>query len=202
MRPRAFLRSCGRRGIVLVFTILVMILLLVITLGFATFTTADAKASDANWEQTTCYYLAEAGLDYSLFLIKRNMAVYPAKSGQLLGVSPGALVNLAINTTGRTGQDHVLLSDLSYTTTNDWLGAAKYVGGFHVSVTGAVVSGTQVTISVTSVGSIRAKQGADYTQFSTWRARAQRTVLASIMIDSSDTAQNRLCVEKYYEKFR
>lgn len=179
-----------------------MLLLMVITLGFATFTTADAKATDANWEQTTCYYLAEAGLDYGLFLLKRNMAVYPSKANQILGVNAGGLVNLATNAAGKSGQDHVLLSDLSYTTSNDWMGATAYSGGFHIRISGVVLSGSQYSIYLTSTGSIRSRASADYTQFSTWRARAQRTVQMLVRIDTSDTAQNRFSVERYYEKFR
>jgi len=77
--PAAPVRHRGaRRGIALFLVISILLILTIVATGFAAFISADMKASQTNYEQTECYFLAEAGIDYAIFLLKHNMTVYPA----------------------------------------------------------------------------------------------------------------------------
>jgi hypothetical protein len=51
--------------------------MMVMTMGFASYTMQDYFVSKTFQQSNTCFYLASAGMDYVSYLIKHNMLIYP-----------------------------------------------------------------------------------------------------------------------------
>lgn len=212
-----------RRGVALVTVILVMLILMVVSAGFVGFTTQDMRASEATVQATTCYNLAEAGLNYGVYLLQSNMLIYPTStlnkgpsSSSFYPASPGGIVNC--KQTLPNGQEHVVVSDVSYFNTNDnWMSGDRYCGSCRVtySATGAV-SGGAWTITFNSVGFIKAipsgRNTSDITQYyditntTNWSTvLAQRTLHLQVVCDNNATNtsfKNQIKVGQFYEEFR
>jgi len=115
----------------LVLVIMVMMIVVVIAAGFTAFTTSDLRTADSQIDATTSYFLAEAGLQYGLNMIQRNLSIYPSSTRD--GQNAGSVVNMIDNSSGGyTGEEHVVISDVSYTSSENWLSGYRYAGTFVV----------------------------------------------------------------------
>lgn len=158
-----------------------MVILMVVASGFVAFTAQDLKTSDISVESTTTYYLAEAGLDYGLWLLKYNMSVFPWQNLSITMPAGNGWTTSASNkpdnfaqwdgshTLGDTinlsaassiAKEHVVISDLTYRsaasvgyTTNWWTGP-RLIGTFRVTQ-GVTTTSTPYTLTLTSTGYIR-----------------------------------------------
>lgn len=168
-------RSPRRRGLSLLLVVSVMLILIVVATGFAAFTSQDMRASQATYEQNETYFLAEAGIDYGLFLLKHSLLAYPNPPAAWVDGRAQALYNADLNTTTATGggtgldlrgalinagsayggQEHVVISDLGYVPANNWMSPVRTCGTFLLkqSVTGT--AGGNYTVTFTSTGYIK-----------------------------------------------
>lgn len=142
----------------------ILLILTVIATGFAAFTTADMKASQATYQESEAYFMAEAGLNYATFLLKHSMLVYPcppatwvdgrtnndydvticaAASGsgaETSGLPSGTYSSNPSYGPGyivniANGQEFVVISTEDYSQANDVYGAVNYCGSFKLSMT-------------------------------------------------------------------
>jgi hypothetical protein len=223
--PALGARHRGRRprGVALVTVILVMLIMMVVSAGFVAFTTQDLRASDSTVQATSCYNLAEAGLNYGVFLLQSNMLIYPTSTlnkgpstSAFYPASPGGIINL--KQTLPNGQEHVVVSDVSYFSSADnWMSRDRYCGSFRLtySATGAV-SGGAWTVTFNSVGFIKSipsgRNTTDITQYydiantTNWSTVvAQRTLHMQVVCDNNSTNssfKNQIRVGQFYEEFR
>ncbi len=268
-----------------------MLILAVITTGFAAFTVQDLKASQATYEDTEAYYLAESGIDYGVFLVKHGMTIYPAPPvnssgsqyqwvdgldgykyelrnftpptylplmgpgtslpppgrrtspsatlsstssalydaawpithptlGDQTGTSndlPGSIINIMMpNSTTPGGQEFVVVDDIAYANSSNWMTNVRECGSFHLSaypVTIPTTDGPPV-LDITAVGYVRqipadvtTTQIAAYQNTNTtgdqavqsWPVLAQRTVHALIV---PNVVNHRVQVQEYNEEYR
>lgn len=256
----------GRRGIAIILVLSMLLILVVITTGFAAYISQDMKDSQTAYEQTETYFLAESGIDYAMFLIKHSLTVYPAPpvhswltpttswldgrnttkgnwqyqafpayngevnpnaaggvgAGAAAGVNadpgpnaqaPGSLISLQdmgdVNNPS-LGEEMVVVSDLAYAPSFDWLNAGKYCGTFQVkqNVSGA---GPTYTINITSTGFIKKlpptlngpSQPNDYHGSANFTIVAQRTLFAqaTVYVGNSPGSQ-RIQLQVFSEAFR
>ena len=173
-------RAERRRGLSLVLVISVMLILIVVATGFAAFTSQDMRTSQAVYEQNETYFLAEAGIDYGLFLLKHSMLVFPnppsawadgraqalynadnntaTNTGGGVGLDlRGSLINAAQSFGGNSypGQEYVVISDLGYVPANNWMGGVRTCGTFLLKQSVAGAAGGNYTITFTSTGYIK-----------------------------------------------
>ena len=209
------LKRRAQRGLALVTVILIMLILMVVSAGFVAFTTYDLRASDSTVQGTTCYNLAEAGLNYGLFLIRNNMTVFPiSASDTTFGTSPGKVLNL--KQTLPSGQEHVVISDLAFNSQNDnWMSADRYCGSFKLTMSATGPATGMWTVQLNSVGFIKSipsgRSTTDPTQYydisttGTWSTvLAQRTLHMIVNVDTnvSATPKNQINIQQFYEEFR
>lgn len=211
---RGSLRRSRRRGVSLVLVMSVILILTVVATGFVAFTSQDMKASQTTYEQNETYFLAEAGIDYGLFLLKHNMLVYPAApaawvdgratilydagwpviSGRTDGDANldlrGSLISLNRNTSP-PGQEHVVIADLGYTPANNWMNYPGTCGTFTLTQQVGAPSGNAYTITFTSTGAIKAipsgtvtTNPSAYANVATWTIVSQRTVQAQVTVNN------------------
>lgn len=157
-----------------------MLILIVVATGFAAFTSQDMRTSQATYEQNETYFLAEAGIDYGLFLLKHSMLVFPnppatwvdgraqplydadlnywtQTGGTLSSIYGFDKVGVLINGgTASGGQENVVISDLSVPTSN-WMSAVRTCGTFLLkySVAETPLGSRNYTITFTSTGYIK-----------------------------------------------
>jgi len=67
-----------KRGVALISVLLILSIMLALTMGFVWFTMQDHMNSLAFHHGKVSFYLASAGQDYVLYLIKHNMLIYPS----------------------------------------------------------------------------------------------------------------------------
>ncbi|MCE1247139.1 MAG: hypothetical protein LWY06_10885 [Firmicutes bacterium] len=82
-----------RKGIALISVLLILTAMMVMTMGFASYTMQDYFVSKTFQQSNTCFYLASAGLDYFVYLLKHNLLVYPYfpySNAQVIGVNSGS----------------------------------------------------------------------------------------------------------------
>ena len=153
-----------KRGIALISVLLILSAMMVLTMGFATFTTTDHFISKAYNSSAVTLYLAQGGLEYVQFLIKHNMLIFPGwpPRGADEGVADedgdgytdpyadqakihqgykcvGEAINLYPQIGGDHGEEHLVISQLSWgDDTGNWayeiLGSNNFCGTFHVKV--------------------------------------------------------------------
>ncbi|MCD4784604.1 MAG: hypothetical protein K8T10_12355 [Candidatus Eremiobacteraeota bacterium] len=66
-----------QKGIALIAVLMLLMAMMVLTMGFAHYTLQDHITSKSFHSANMCFYLAQAGLEYSMFLLKHNLLVYP-----------------------------------------------------------------------------------------------------------------------------
>jgi len=66
-----------QKGIALIAVLMLLMAMMVLTMGFAHYTLQDHITSKSFHSANICFYLAQAGLEYSMFLVKHNLLVYP-----------------------------------------------------------------------------------------------------------------------------
>jgi hypothetical protein len=218
-RPYLTAHSRKRRGLSLLLVISILVILVVIATGFVAFTTQDMKASQTNYEQNECYFLAESGIDYGLFLLKHSMTVYPAPptawvdghtpvnydaDGDGTADQPGAFVDLAQG----KNPEHVVISDLGYSPSQNWMSPVKTCGSFLLQQN-VTSSGSTYTVQLTSTGFIRSipNNGTNYSDFanvSNWTIIARRTIQAKVDLVAGSTITSRqgLLLKEFNETFR
>jgi len=214
-----------------VLVILVMLILIIIVTGFTAFTTQDVKTADVSMDAATCYYLAEAGIDYGVYLIKHNLSIYPS-AGYAGGIGQnsaytkaGAVMNLSydyetnVNDLDVVRQEHIVISNLAYPQMN-WMSVTSLCGTFAVKYDLAKCTFTPAsgpaTVVLQSTGYIRQMPsslasstnllGVSITNRN-WPIKAQRTVsmklrIATTSASISSSARPYMTVEKFFEKFR
>lgn len=220
-----------KSGVALVATLLVMLIVMVMAVGFVFFTVNDMVVSKNIIDAVTTLNLAEAGIDYAIFLAKHNMTMYP---GTYAGVTNDvsdfpagyAVYNAAyygsssqiyyngqiikLNQTAGAGQEHVVVSSLSYGGDN-YLSEGNHCGTFELRISSTSDTGTKRNIVFESIGRVRAIPARftgtpDWTTMKdgTWTEKARRTVYAQITLqsDSSQNQGSELFIKTYYEKFR
>ena len=116
----------GRRaGVALISALMVMVILMIIASAFVHLTARDVRSSQTVGDSLTTLYLAEAGIEYAIWLNKHNMNVYPARAYDYNrdGVSDarGSAVSILKPTLGsdRETQEHVVVNDLAFS--DNWL---------------------------------------------------------------------------------
>ena len=67
-----------KRGVALISVLLILSFMLALTLGFVWYTMQDHMTSIAFHHSNICFYLAQAGQDYVLYLMKHNMMIFPS----------------------------------------------------------------------------------------------------------------------------
>ncbi|MFP4497978.1 MAG: hypothetical protein ACLFQV_07155 [Vulcanimicrobiota bacterium] len=204
----------SQKGIALISVLMVLTMLMVITMGFATFTTTDFTISQSYKGSTTCYYLAQAGLEYTRYLVSHNMLIYPMAPNLAGIVDPNhnaiAIASNTYMTDGYkpVGEEHMVISDLAFTGTDagsgegeveQMLGRSDYFGTFQVSVhekkdtlSGATTDDR--VLYVKSVGKIRSKNGndpatMDYTDNTLFPIIQQRTLLMRMPFRTNITTE-------------
>lgn len=71
------MKQMRNRGIALISVLLILSAMMVLTMGFATFTATDHIISKAYHRSAVTLYLAQAGLEYAMYLLKHNMLIFP-----------------------------------------------------------------------------------------------------------------------------
>lgn len=196
------------KGVALISVLLVLMSLMVLTMGFAAFTTSDHVRSKAYQSQVITFYLAQAGLEYVHYLITHNMLVFPI--GTKTSGTPytdtsvpgqhylhyGEASNAYLNhDNNNPGEEHLVISSLSWGDTDDnlvhWiLDNNDMCGTFEIKVkerdddnSGDLNSRV---LYVKSVGKVREiKPGHNpltesYTNDANFPVRAQRTLYTRI----------------------
>lgn len=144
------------KGVALIAVLLILMALLVLSMGFAAFTTTDHTISSSYHLSAVTFYLAQAGLEYSQYLIKHNMLIFPGWPPQHTdGVRPyadpslpsqgysyvGQAENSYHTTTTGQGEEHLVIWDRSWSSTATWseafniLGSNSACGTFELKIT-------------------------------------------------------------------
>lgn len=66
-----------QKGIALIAVLMLLMAMMVLTMGFAHYTLQDHITSKSFHSANICFYLAQAGLEYTMFLVKHNLLIYP-----------------------------------------------------------------------------------------------------------------------------
>lgn len=167
-----------RRGVALVSALMVMVIIVILSGAFVAMTASDVRTSQSAGDSLVTLYLAEAGVEYAMWLNKHNLAIYPNASPSYdTGFEtsnedgagndqPGSVVTLTIPTetpaggvasAGDKAQEHILLNDLALADAIDWFTRDKFCGTFQVYQTVTVDPGDAdaYIVKITSVGRIR-----------------------------------------------
>ncbi len=201
------------RGIALIAVLLVLSALMVLTMGFATFTAADHTVSKTYHQSIVTLYLAQAGLEYAQYLLKHNMLIFPAFQLNADGNHP--YVNYNLPSQGYAypgeasnlyqGEEHLVISQLSWGSGSaNWvyqiLGDNSYCGTFYVKVTEkeddnvTPSNPAKRVLYIKSVGKIRlvppghdpTSTSEDFTDDNTYPVKAQRTLIMRIPYTQND----------------
>jgi len=66
-----------KRGVALISVLLILSFMMALTMGFVWYTMQDHLSSVAFNHANICFYLAQAGQEYVMFLMKHNMMIFP-----------------------------------------------------------------------------------------------------------------------------
>ena len=217
------------RGVALISALMVMVIMVIIASAFVQLTARDVRSSKTAGDTLMTLYLAEAGIEYALWVTKHNMNVYPSVAydvnpwdASATAVQRGSVISLIPTASGST-QEHVVINDLSYEGDN-WLGQTSYCGTFQVSQV-LSRSGTTITATITSIGRVRevpagwnwatgdlrAALPDSPSPFN--RVRSQRTITSTFQLDMNtdiltstqipaNSKSAAVREAKWYEKFR
>lgn len=214
-------RPARPRGVALISGLMVLVILLIIASAFVHLTARDVRSSQTVGDSLLTLYLAEAGLEYAMWLNKHNMALYPSFSYD--GMSAGEISNLLV-ASGGTPHERVLLNDLAFDdrfdATDAWLRNNHHCGTFEVRQTVEQASGsTNIWIvRIVSIGRVRQvpqdwsweSEVLDRTDLASadWKVRSKRTLYAEVRVDTSPGALTDLTKSaeieeaRWYERFR
>ena len=212
-------------GVALVSALMLMVIILIIASAFVHLTARDVRSARTVGDSLLTMYLAEAGIEWAMWMNKHNMDMYPSDSYDINddGASDarGSVVWLLKNNLV-TPQEHVLVNDLSFDSYDNWLAKVEHCGTFQVSQTVTQDAGyaSQWIIKITSIGRIR-KVPSGWVWSSTtlntsdlasanWALRSQRTLTAEVKINTdvstapsvSYSTQPRVEEQRWYELFR
>ena len=221
-------RPARPRGVALISGLMVLVILLIIASAFVHLTARDVRSSQTVGDSLLTLYLAEAGLEYAMWLNKHNMALYPSitynekhPDDTPYVISPGEISNLLVGD-GGTAQERVLLNDLAFDdrfdATDAWLRHNHHCGTFEVRQTVEQASGsTNIWIvRIVSIGRVRQvpqdwsweSDVLDRTDLASadWKVRSKRTLYAEVRVDTSTgtltTEPAEIEEARWYERFR
>lgn len=215
-------RPARPRGVALISGLMVLVILLIIASAFVHLTARDVRSSQTVGDSLLTLYLAEAGLEYAMWLNKHNMALYPSFTYD--GMSAGEVSNLLV-ASGETAHERVLLNDLAFDdrfdATDAWLRNNHHCGTFEVRQTVEQASGsTNIWIvRIVSIGRVRQvpqdwsweSEVLDRTDLASadWKVRSKRTLYAEVRLDTSTgtltdptTEPAEIEEARWYERFR
>jgi len=72
------LKIRNKQGVALISVLLILTIMMSLTLGFVWYTMQDHFISVAHQHSNACTYLAQAGVEYVLYLMKHNMMIFPS----------------------------------------------------------------------------------------------------------------------------
>jgi len=217
-------------GVALVSALMVLVILFIIASAFVHLTARDVRSSQTVGDSLLTLYLAEAGLEYAMWLNKHNMALYPSitynekhPDDTPYVISPGEISNLLVGD-GGTAHERVLLNDLAFDdrfdATDAWLRNNHHCGTFEVRQTVEQASGsTNIWIvRIVSIGRVRQvpqdwsleSEVLDRTDLASadWKVRSKRTLYAEVRVDTSTgtlttpTEPAEIEEARWYERFR
>ncbi len=223
-------RPARPRGVALISGLMVLVILLIIASAFVHLTARDVRSSQTVGDSLLTLYLAEAGLEYAMWLNKHNMALYPSitynekhPDDTPYVISPGEISNLLVGD-GGTPHERVLLNDLAFDdrfdATDAWLRNNHHCGTFEVRQTVEQASGsTNIWIvRIVSIGRVRQvpqdwsweSDVLDRTDLASadWKVRSKRTLYAEVRVDTSTgtltttTEPAEIEEARWYERFR
>jgi len=214
-------RPARPRGVALISGLMVLVILLIIASAFVHLTARDVRSSQTVGDSLLTLYLAEAGLEYAMWLNKHNMALYPSFSYD--GMSAGEVSNLLV-ASGETAHERVLLNDLAFDdrfdATDAWLRNNHHCGTFEVRQTVEQASGSKYIwiVRIVSIGRVRQvpqdwsweSEVLDRTDLASadWKVRSKRTLYAEVRVDTSTgtlttpTEPAEIEEARWYERFR
>ncbi len=151
-----------KKGIALVSVLLILTALMVMTMGFAAFTTTDHAISQAYYSSTITFYLSQAGLEYFHHLLKHNMLVFPAviNPPTLNYYTPYTQVGQCVNVYHADGDESLVISSLVWENLGELFHTDRYIGTFNIQATemqddNAPANTNQRVLYVTSVGMVK-----------------------------------------------
>lgn len=210
------LRPARPRGVALISGLMVLVILLIIASAFVHLTARDVRSSQTVGDSLLTLYLAEAGLEYAIWLNKHNMALYP--SFPYDGMTVGEVSNLLV-LPGDAAHERVLLNDLAFDSyfdaTDAWLRNNHHCGTFEVHQTLQQDSTDIWTIRITSIGRVRQvpqdwsweSDVLDRTDLASadWKVRSKRTLYTEVRLNTSLTTTTEpaeIEEARWYERFR
>jgi hypothetical protein len=217
-------RLMGRpAGVALISALMVMVILFIIASAFVHLTARDVRSARTVGDSLLTLYLAEAGIEYAMWMNKHNMAVYPFSDYDInddgAADGRGSVAWLFKPRTGEITQEHVLINNLAYDATENWLESGQSCGTFEIYQT--ITQDTSDTdvwvITITSIGRIRrVPPGWSWSTdtltsidlaSADWQLRSKRTLIAEVRLDTATgtltTAEPAEIQEsKWYELFR
>lgn len=222
------LRPSRPRGVALISGLMVLVILLIIASAFVHLTARDVRSSQTVGDSLLTLYLAEAGLEYAMWLNKHNMALYPSitynekdASNVDYQIPAGSISNLLV-ASGETAHERVLLNDLAFAPdidfTDAWLRNNHHCGTFEVrqTVQQDTADDDRWIIRIVSIGRVRQvpqdwsweSDVLDRTDLASadWKVRSKRTLYAEVRVDTSTgtltTEPAEIEEARWYERFR
>ncbi len=210
-------------GVALVSALMVMVILFIIASAFVHLTARDVRSARTVGDSLLTLYLAEAGIEYAMWMNKHNMAVYPFGAYDInddgAPDARGSVAWLFKPRTDEITQEHVLINNLAYDDTENWLNTLQSCGTFEVyqTITQDTTDTDIWVITITSIGRIRRVPagwswgGNTLTSIdlasADWQLRSKRTLIAEVRLDTATgtltTAESAEIQEsKWYELFR
>ncbi|HXE71657.1 MAG TPA: pilus assembly PilX N-terminal domain-containing protein [Candidatus Nitrosotenuis sp.] len=154
----------------LISVLMVLLIIMIVASAFAQLAASDVRTTRDMGQSSVTLYLAEAGVEYAMWMIKHNMDVYPRYDYDYDGddsadAAGSKVMILAIDanddqTPDETPQEHVVINDLAYDS-GQWLDSSRYCGTFQVYQLLEDAS-PYTKIHIVSVGRVR-QVPSDYT---------------------------------------
>ena len=220
-------RPARPRGVALISGLMVLVILLIIASAFVHLTARDVRSSQTVGDSLLTLYLAEAGLEYAMWLNKHNMAVYPSMDYDVNDdgtVDTRGSLSSLFATDAIQPQERVLINDLAFAPdidfTDAWLRNNHHCGTFEVHQTLQQVSGSLDiwTIRITSIGRVRQvpqdwsweSDVLERTDLASadWKVRSKRTLYTEVRLNTSTgtltttTEPAEIEEARWYERFR
>lgn len=125
----------------LISVLMVLLIIMIVASAFAQLAASDVRTTRDMGQSSVTLYLAEAGVEYAMWMTKHNMDVYPRYDYDYDGddsadAAGSKVMILAIDanddqTPDETPQEHVVINDLAYDS-GQWLDSSRYCGTFQV----------------------------------------------------------------------
>lgn len=222
------LRPSRPPGVALISGLMVLVILMIIASAFVHLTARDVRSSQTVGDSLLTLYLAEAGLEYAMWLNKHNMALYPSVPDKWTNLTTGVKEDLAVGSIcnllvgeGVEAQERVLINDLGfypqYDKTDAWLRHNNHhCGTFEVrqTVQQDTADVDRWIIRITSIGRVRQVpqdwswegEVLDRTDLASadWKVRSKRTLYAEVRVSTGDWTIEPAEIEeaRWYERFR